>query len=73
MKKLLVIVRKEFAQIFRQPAILRMMTAMPIVQLILIPLAADYEVRNINLQVIDFDYSTHSQEMIQKTGGFSVF
>ena len=55
MKKLLVIVRKEFAQIFRQPAILRMMIMMPIVQLILIPLAADYEVRNINLQVIDIN------------------
>ena len=73
MKKLLVIVRKEFAQIFRQPAILRMMIMMPIVQLILIPLAADYEVRNINLQVIDFDHSTYSQEMIQKLAASPYF
>jgi len=66
MRKLRVIVRKEFAQIFRQPAILRMMIIMPILQLILLPLAANYEVKNINLQVIDFDHSTYSTGLIQK-------
>ena len=64
MKKLFVIVRKEFAQIFRQTAILRMMILMPILQLILIPLAADYEVKNVNLQIIDFDHSSYSRDLI---------
>lgn len=66
MKILFVIVRKEFAQIFRQPAILRLMILMPILQLILLPLAADYEVKNVNLQIVDFDHSTYSQSLIQK-------
>ncbi|MEO5582758.1 MAG: ABC transporter permease [Saprospiraceae bacterium] len=66
MRKLFVIVRKEFAQIFRQTAILRMMILMPILQLILIPLAADYEVKNVNLQIIDFDHSSYSRELIQR-------
>ncbi len=66
MKKLLIIVQKEFAQIFRQPAILRMIIMMPILQLILIPLAANYEIKNINIQILDFDHSTYSNSLIQK-------
>jgi len=66
MRKIGVIVRKEFAQIFRQPAILRMMIIMPIMQLILLPLAANYEVKNINLQVIDYDRSSYSFALIHK-------
>lgn len=66
MKKVFIIVRKEFAQIFRQPVILRMMILMPILQLILIPLAADYEVKNVNLQIVDFDHSSYSRDLIQK-------
>ena len=43
------ILEKEFRQIFRNPTILRMIIVMPIFQLILIPLAADYEIKNINI------------------------
>lgn len=39
---------------------------MPALQLIIIPLAADYEVRNINLSVADHDHSVYTQQMIQK-------
>ena len=37
---------------------------MPIVQLIILPLAADYEVKNINLAIIDNDHSPYSQKLI---------
>ncbi|MEP7269025.1 MAG: ABC transporter permease [Saprospiraceae bacterium] len=73
MKKLWILIRKEFAQIFRQPTILRMIIMMPILQLILIPLAADYEVKNINLQVMDFDHSTYSVDLIQKLSASPYF
>ncbi len=66
MKTILVMIRKEFRQIFRQPTILRMMIIMPILQLILIPLAADYEVKNVNLQIVDHDHSSYSRELTQK-------
>lgn len=66
MIKLWLIVRKEFALIFRQPAILRMMVLLPVLQLMLLPLAADYEVKNINLQVIDQDYSSNSRSLTRK-------
>ena len=47
-------------------AILRLIFVMPIMQLILIPLAADYEVKNISITVVDQDHSTYSQRLIQK-------
>ena len=66
MKKLKYILQKEFIQVFRDPSILRLIFIMPIVQLILLPLAADYEIKNINLAVVDYDHSTVSQRLISK-------
>ena len=51
------IIQKEFAQFFRDKANIRMLLVMPVVQLILLPMAADYEVENIRLCVIDQDHS----------------
>lgn len=66
MRTLRFLLRKEFRQIFRDKAIVAMIFFMPMVQLILMPLAADYEVRNINLSVVDHDKSTYSQKLISK-------
>jgi ABC-2 type transport system permease protein len=60
------LLRKEFSQIFRNKTILAMIVVMPVVQLIVLPLAADYEVKNINLAVIDHDHSSYSQRLISK-------
>ncbi len=66
MRTLRFLLQKEFRQIFRDPAILRIIFAMPMVQLIILPFAADYEIKNINLSVIDQDHSTYSRELITK-------
>ncbi len=60
------LLRKEFRQIFRNPAIIRMMLLAPIMQLILIPLAADFEVKNINLAVVDHDHSSYSARIADR-------
>jgi ABC-2 type transport system permease protein len=39
---------------------------MPALQLIVIPMAADYEVKNINLAVADHDHSVYTQQIVQK-------
>lgn len=62
---LLALIRKEFSQIFRNTNILRLMLMAPIVQLIVIPLAADFEVKHINLAVVDHDRSPLSQKIQQ--------
>lgn len=66
MRNLVFVLQKEFRQIFRNPTILRMILIMPIMQLILIPFAADYEVKNIRFNIIDQDHSDYSSRLIQK-------
>lgn len=66
MRQLQFLLRKEFRQIFRNKSILAMIFIVPIMQLIILPLAASYEIKNINLAVVDHDHSTFSRELIQK-------
>lgn len=66
MRVLRVLLEKEFRQVFRNPAILRMMFMMPVVQLVVLPLAADYEVKNVKICVVDYDHSSYSQKLTNK-------
>ena len=73
MRVLRYILQKEFLQIFRDKAILAMMFMMPTVQLIVIPLAMNFDVKNINISVVDHDHSTLSQKLIEKVGASGYF
>ncbi|MCC6186475.1 MAG: ABC transporter permease [Chitinophagaceae bacterium] len=66
MRTLLFLLRKEFKQIFRDKALLPMILVAPLVQLLVLPLAADYEVKNINISIVDHDHSTYSQRLVSK-------
>jgi ABC-2 type transport system permease protein len=66
MKKLRFLLEKEFRQVFRDPAILRMMFIMPVIQLAVLPQAANYEVKNVKLAILDQDHSPYSQRFINK-------
>jgi len=66
MRTLRFLLQKEFSQIFRDPSILRMIFVMPSIQLLVLPWAADYEVKNINLAVVDNDHGTYAQKLISK-------
>jgi ABC-2 type transport system permease protein len=39
---------------------------MPIIQLLVMPLAADYEIKNINISIVDHDRSCFSRALISK-------
>ncbi len=66
MRTLVFLLQKEFRQIFRNKGILRLIIAMPIIQLIVMPLAADYEVKNVNISVVDHDHSAYSRRLTDK-------
>jgi ABC-2 type transport system permease protein len=66
MRTLKFILRKEFRQIFRDPSILRIILIMPVIQLLILPWAADYEIKNIKLAVVDHDHSEYSRQLINK-------
>src|SRR5690606_10735020 len=58
------LLQKEFKQIFRNKTILAMIMAMPIIQLLILPLAANYEVKNIRVSLVDLDRSPFSRALI---------
>ena len=64
MRTIRFLLQKEFRQIFRNRSILIMVIVMPVMQLIILPLAANYEVKNINITIIDNDHSAYSQKLI---------
>ena len=65
MKTLSFILQKEFKQIFRDKTILAMMLVAPMMQLIILPLVANFDVKNINLVSIDHDQSTYSHNLLR--------
>ncbi len=50
-----------------------MILVLPIVQLLVLPLAADYEIKNINISIVDHDQSSYSRELIDKIGSSGYF
>ena len=60
------LLKKEFKQILRNPFLPKMIFIFPFMALMVFPWAASYEIKNLNLSVIDNDHSTYSQQLIQK-------
>lgn len=73
MRTLKFLLQKEFRQIFRDKAILRIIFVMPILQLLLLPWAADYEVRNVKLAIVDHDHSVYARRLISKVTASGYF
>lgn len=66
MRTILFLLDKEFRQIFRNKTLLPIIFVVPVVQLLILPLAANYEVRNINLVIVDRDHSGYARDLINK-------
>lgn len=66
MRTLKFLLEKEFRQIFRDPSIIRIIFVLPVIQLMILPWAADYEIKNIHISIIDHDHSAYSQQLISK-------
>jgi len=73
MKTLYFLLEKEFRQMLRNKGVLRALFIAPTIQLILMPMAADYSVKNIHISVVDNDHSTYSQKLINKIGSSGYF
>lgn len=66
MRTLRFLLQKEFKQILRSRSLMISVLLMPIIQLILMPLAANYEVKNIAVAVVDHDHSSYSRKLTEK-------
>lgn len=66
MRTLLFLLRKEFLQILRNKLILRLIFIMPVMQLLILPNAAKFDMKNILLSVVDHDHSEYSRKLVDK-------
>jgi ABC-2 type transport system permease protein len=66
MRALKFLLRKEFLQILRDPALVRMLFIIPIVQLLVLSNAATFEVRRSAMHVVDQDRSVMSRGLVER-------
>ena len=68
MQTILYLIRKEFTQILRHRFMLPVLIVMPLVQLIILAHAADFEIRNIKLHIVSHEPNELNQRLIQQFG-----
>lgn len=67
------LIEKEFKQFKRNPFLSRFVFVFPIIMLTLLPLAANFEVKDINLSVIDNNHTSYSRRLVQKIAASEYF
>lgn len=67
------LLEKEFKQMFRDPLIARMLIALPVMMILIFPWAANQDIKNIKLSIVDNDKSTVSMRLINKLGNSDYF
>ena len=73
MRTVLFLVQKEFLQIFRNKTMLPLLLVMPVVQTLLLSFAANYEISNLSMALVDHDHSPTSQKLAAKLGASGYF
>ncbi len=73
MKTIRYILQKEFRQIFRNKTMLPMIFGVPLLQMLLLVFAATYDMKSIDMVVVDKDLSTTSRELIAKFDGIPFY
>lgn len=67
------LLEKEFKQFKRNPFLPKMVFVFPMMVMLVFPLVANFEVKNVKLSLIDHDKSSYSRELIQKVKASGYF
>lgn len=67
------LIEKEFLQIRRNAILPKLFVMLPVVMLLVVPFAANQEVKNVRFCVVDSDHSSLSRRLIQKIDASSCF
>lgn len=67
------LIEKEFKQLLRNSFMPKLILIFPCMMMLLMPWAADLEIKNINLCVVDNDHTTYSERLIRKTSASGYF
>lgn len=60
------LIEKEFKQLVRNSMVPRMLLVMPLMMMVVMPFAANQEVKGVRVSVVDNDHSSYSQRLAQK-------
>lgn len=67
------LIEKEFKQILRNPIMPKLILIFPCMMMLLMPWAANLEIKNINLCIVDNDHSSYSERLINKASSSEYF
>ncbi len=73
MRPLVCLVRKEFLQLRRDPALLRLVIMVPLVQLLVLAYAINNDLRNLRVSVLDEDHTPVSRRLTEALDQADVF
>ena len=73
MRTILILIKKEFLQVFRNPLLLSILVVAPMVEFMIFPFCADYEIKVLNIAFIDNDRSQISKDIIHSFNSSDIF
>lgn len=73
MKTLKFLIEKEFKQMLRNPLIPRLIILFPVMVLLVFPWAVSFEVKNIKIDVVDYNKSVYSKRLTDKIAASQYF
>ena len=73
MKTILYILQKEFLQVFRNRTMLPMIFGIPLVQMLILVYAATFEMKKIDVAVVDHDLSQTSRGLVARFNGIPFY
>lgn len=73
MRTILILIKKEFLQVFRNPLLLSILVVAPMVEFMIFPFCADYEIKVLNIAFIDNDHSQISKDIIHSFNSSDIF
>ncbi len=73
MRIILMLIKKEFLQVFRNPLLLSILVVAPLVEFMIFPFCADYEIKVLDIAFIDNDHSQISKDIINKFNSSDIF
>lgn len=73
MRIILILIKKEFLQVFRNPLLLSILVVAPMAEFMLFPFCADYEIKVLDIAFIDNDRSGISGDIINSFNASGLF
>ena len=73
MRIILMLIKKEFLQVIRNPLLLSILVVAPMVEFMIFPFCADYEIKVLDIAFIDNDRSQLSKDIINSFNASDIF